>query len=66
MFASAIFNKRSGNNFQMIFGCVTTGENWQFLKLENNIAIVDSERFYISEIENILGVFKTMFDFYED
>ncbi|MDQ2747156.1 MAG: hypothetical protein M3T96_07860 [Acidobacteriota bacterium] len=65
MFASAIFNKRSGNNFQTIFGCVTTGENWQFLKLENAVAVVDSERFYISEIENILGVFKKIFDFYE-
>jgi len=65
MFASAIFNKRSGNNFQTIFGCVTTGENWQFLKLESNTATIDSERFYISEIENILGVFQTMFDLYE-
>ena len=66
MFASLIFNRRSENNFQTVFGCVTTGENWQFLKLENNIAIIDSERFYISEIENILGVFKTIFDFYEE
>ena len=65
MFASAIFNQRSENNYPTIFGCVTTGENWQFLKLENNLAIVDSERFYISEPENILGIFKTIFDFYE-
>ncbi len=65
MFAAAIFNKRSENDFQAIFGCVTTGENWQFLKLEKNLVIVDSERFYISEIENILGVFKSIFDFYE-
>ena len=66
MFAAAIFNKRSENNFQTIFGCVTTGENWQFLKLEDSVATVDSERFYISEIENILGVFQSIFDFYED
>ena len=66
MFASLIFNKRSENNLQTVFGCVTTGETWQFLKLEDKTAIVDSERFYISEVENILGVFKTIFDYYEN
>ena len=66
MFAARIFNKQSGNNLQTIFGCVTTGEDWQFLKLENNLAIVDNERFYISEIGKILGVFKAIFDFYKD
>lgn len=66
MFAARIFNKQSGNNFQTIFGCVTTGEDWQFLKLENNLAIVDNERFYISEVGKILGVFKAIFDFYKD
>ncbi len=66
MFASLVFNKRSGNNFKTIFGCVTTGETWQFIKLENNLAVIDAERFYLSEIGNILGVFKAIFDFYQD
>lgn len=66
MFASLIFNKRSGNDFQTIFGCVTTGETWQFIKLENNLAVVDADRFYLSELANILGIFKAIFDFYQD
>ncbi len=49
-----------------MFGCVTTGETWQFIKLENNLAVIDAERFYLSEIGNILGVFKAIFDFYQD
>lgn len=65
MFAAAIFNRQSGDSFQIVFGCVTTGETWQFLKLEESLAIVDSERFYLSEVEKILGVFKSIFDFYE-
>ncbi len=65
MFASMIFNKRNGNNFQTIFGCVTTGEDWQFLKLEGNTAIIDSERFYLSELDKILGVFKSITNYYE-
>jgi hypothetical protein len=65
MFAAKIFNRENGEDFQAIFGCVTTGEDWQFLKLEKDTAIVDSERFYLSEVEKILGVFKSIFDFYE-
>jgi hypothetical protein len=65
MFAAKIFNRENGEDFQTIFGCVTTGEDWQFLKLEKDTAIVDSERFYLSEVEKILGVFKSIFDFYE-
>ncbi len=66
MFASAIFNKRSGNDLKTIFGCVTTGENWQFLKLEGNTAIIDSEKFYLSELDEILGVFKSIINYYKD
>ncbi len=66
MFASAIFNKRNGSSYQTIFGCVTTGENWQFLKLEGNTAIIDSEKFYLSELDEILGVFKSITSYYKD
>lgn len=65
MFAAKIFNRESDEDLQTVFGCVTTGETWQFLKLENSLAIVDSERFYLSEIGKILGVFKSIFDYYE-
>ena len=65
MFASMIFNKRSDNNIQTIFGCVTTGEDWQFLKLEGKTAIIDSEKFYLSELDKILGIFKSITNYYE-
>ncbi|MEP7037026.1 MAG: hypothetical protein ABI891_01675 [Acidobacteriota bacterium] len=66
MFAALIFNRQNNDiEFQTVFGCVTTGETWQFLKLQEKIAIVDSERFYLPEVEKILGVFKSIFDFYE-
>ena len=65
MFASMIFNKRNGNDFQAIFGCVTTGEDWQFLKLDGSTAIIDSERFYLSELDKILGIFKSITNYHE-
>ena len=65
MFAAKIFNLRREKDFREIFGCVTTGETWQFLKLEENLAIVDTNRFFISEVGKILGVFKSITNFYE-
>ena len=65
MVAARIFNHRQGNDFKEIFGCVTTGETWQFLKLEETFAIVDTERLYISEVGKILGVFKSITNYHE-
>lgn len=65
MAAAKIFNLRRENDFKEIFGCVTTGETWQFLKLEESDVIVDSSRFFISEVGKILGVFKSVTNFYE-
>lgn len=65
MVAARIFNNRQGNDFKEIFGCVTTGETWQFLKLEETNAIVDANRYFISEVGKILGVFKSIMNYYE-
>lgn len=65
MVGARIFNLRKGNDFKEIFGCVTTGETWQFLKLEETEVIVDTNRFFISEIGKILGVFKSITNYYE-
>ena len=65
MVAARIFNSRKGNDLKEIFGCVTTGETWQFLKLEESFVIVDVSRFYIDNVGKILGVFKSVTNFYE-
>ena len=65
MVAARIFNLRRENDSKEIFGCVTTGETWQFLKLEETFAIVDTNRFFISEVGKLLGVFKSITNYHE-
>ncbi len=65
MVGARIFNEQHGENFKAIFGCVTTGEIWQFVKLEENTAIVDEDRYFIDNVGKILGVFKAIFHYYE-
>jgi hypothetical protein len=64
MLGARLFNKHRGNAIEIIHGCVTTGEDWQFLKLEGNTIIVDSQRYYIKAVEEILGVWQQIVDFY--
>jgi hypothetical protein len=53
-----LFNQRESVNVDTVFGCVTTGEIWQFLKLEGNLILMDKAPCYINEIGKILGILK--------
>ena len=46
----------NGNN-DTVYGCVSTGLEWIFLKLEYKTAFADPTIFSITEIPKILGVF---------
>ncbi|MEM9540933.1 MAG: hypothetical protein AAGA60_15700 [Cyanobacteria bacterium P01_E01_bin.42] len=58
------FNDREENAISTIYGCVTTGEDWQFLQLVGDRVSIDNRRYYINELEKILGIFQTMIDSY--
>ncbi|MEQ8997159.1 MAG: hypothetical protein RID53_11740 [Coleofasciculus sp. B1-GNL1-01] len=65
MLGSQRFNELEDNSISGIYGCVTTGEDWQFLKLEGSCVWVDNQRYYINELEKILGIFQFIVDSYE-
>jgi len=56
MYAADLFNKQEHNNIDIIYGIVTTGTTWKFLKLEANKAYIDIEEYYLKEIEILLGI----------
>lgn len=64
MYAADLFNHRKGHPRTAIFGCVTTGEVWQFLKLAEATLYIDSNRYYIDQVETILGVLSAIVDIY--
>jgi len=65
MLGAQRFNELENNSISGIYGCVTTGEDWQFLKLESNVVFVDDHRYYINEREKLLGIFQFILDSYE-
>ena len=58
MIASVEFNTRDATPMPMIYGCVTTGEVWQFLRLSQEILEIDSMRYYLNELPELLGAFR--------
>lgn len=56
------FNLRDNTGIDTVYGCVTTGEAWQFLKLQDNTLSIDSERYYITELGVILNIFVSIID----
>lgn len=61
MIASKIFNAQEKNNIKTIYGIVTTGTVWKFLKLEDeDIAYIDLEEYHIGDIDKIMGILLQM------
>lgn len=54
LLGARIYNEKDGTPVPIIYGCVTTGESWQFLKLAGNEVILHPSRLRIEEAENIL------------
>jgi hypothetical protein len=60
MVAARQFNERAGRTGTSVFGCVTTGEDWQFLRLTDSVALLDSKRYYFDNVGGILGVLQAI------
>jgi hypothetical protein len=53
MYAAKLFNEAQQKPIDIIYGCATTGYEWQFLKLENNSITIESRPF--TELPKIIG-----------
>ena len=62
MVAADRFNQASGPSEISVFGCVTTGETWQFLRLTGKVALMERRRLYIDKVGLVLGAFQRIFD----
>jgi hypothetical protein len=56
MVAARIFNQRCDNEIKIIYGAVTTGTNWRFLKLEDQVIKIDLSEYYLRDVNKILGI----------
>ena len=58
--AAQIFNAAEGRTIETLYGIVTTGDIWKFLRLEGTAATVDSDLYYLTDVEKIVGIVLSM------
>ncbi len=56
MEGARLYNVQHKKNMPIIWGCVTTGEIWLFLKLENGVAYIDIKRYALAKLEEVMGI----------
>ncbi len=54
--AARLFNERKGTTVEALYGVVTTGTNWQFIKLIGQTVYLDREERYLNGARQILGI----------
>lgn len=60
MVGAARFNARAGTPPTPMYGCVTTGEIWTFLRLDGDTFTLDNDRYYLNQLDFILAALLTI------
>jgi hypothetical protein len=60
MIAAQLYNNRQGQMIPIIYGCVTSGRLWQFLKLEGDNVTIDPDNYPLMPIHKVLGILKSI------
>jgi hypothetical protein len=56
MLGARVYNKKMKQPTEVIYGCVTTAEQWLFMKLEGDVIQVDTEKYGLQSPDIILGI----------
>jgi len=64
MVGADVFNRKKGVELPAIYGCVTTGDDWLFMKLEGSQILIDIKKYYLGDVPELLGVFQHIISFY--
>lgn len=61
MIGASEYNKKEGIDLP-VYGAVTNSNEWKFLKLKDRDLTLDSDRYYLNDLRELLGVFQTIID----
>ncbi|NEP12767.1 MAG: hypothetical protein F6K14_21685 [Symploca sp. SIO2C1] len=62
MIAAQMFNQTKGKDIATIYGCVTTGSLWQFMRLTDKEIEVDLDEYFLKNVGKILGILRSFVD----
>jgi hypothetical protein len=56
MVAARVYNERERTGITIVYGVVTTGSIWKFLRLEGSTVYVDQPEYYLENLAKILAI----------
>jgi len=60
------FNEKKGTPVRKLYGCVTNGDTWLFMRLEDEKIIIDTKKYQLANLPELLGTFQTIIDYYKE
>ena len=60
MVAACLFNQQKGRELPRVYGVVTTGSLWKFMRLEGDEVSLDLREYPISELGRVVGILVSM------
>lgn len=64
MIGAQKYNEKRKHLIYQIYGCVTTGDDWLFMRLNNKLEI-DTKKYYLGNLPELLGVFQSILDIFK-
>ncbi len=64
MYGARLKNEQEGNDIRIIYGAVTDGKTWRFLRLEGQVLYTDLAILYLDNVPLLLGTLQWIIDFY--
>ncbi|BAZ06525.1 hypothetical protein [Calothrix sp. NIES-3974] len=62
MIAAQRFNEQNQKSIPIIYGAVTTGDRWKFLRLEHQVVTIALLEYLVPPVEQILGILVSMLE----
>ena len=56
MVAAQRYNQQKKTEIEIIYGCISTGSIWRFLKLVDKTLTIDTREYYLDALERIMGI----------
>jgi hypothetical protein len=60
MCAAWVSNERAGTPIHAVYGVVTTGAAWKFLRLRGDVVTLDTPEYFIDNLPRIMGILKSI------
>jgi hypothetical protein len=62
MYAAQLYNDKYNTVVPCIYGAVTTGYEWLFMKLQDSNVYIDTNRYHIKQLKELLGIWRCIID----